>query len=61
MCFAPYSKHSSVNITVRPHISLCLPQHQDYHEQHHQQQNPLNNSQDQVTLMLHSMIPFHPV
>lgn len=58
---ASYSKHSSVNTTGRPLSSLCLPQHQDYHEQQdHEEQNPQNNSQGQVTFMLHRNDPISP-
>lgn len=59
--FTPYSKHSSVNTTGRPLSSLCLPQHQNYHEQEdHEQQNSLNNNQGQVTFMLHRNDPISP-
>lgn len=59
--FTPYSKRNSVNTTGRPHISLCLPQHHDYHKQQdHEQQNALNNSQGQMTLMLHRNDPISP-
>lgn len=56
--FSPCSKHSSVNTTGRP---LSFPCNQDYHEQQdHEQQNPVNNSQGQVTFMLHRNDPISP-